>query len=556
MKSFFKKQSAILLSACMLLTMFGASAGAATAPKQEVSAKSYNLAPTIREGAILHAWCWSFNTIKENLELIAESGYTAIQTSPINEVKVGDNGGMQLYGRGKWYYQYQPTNYTIGNYQLGTLEEFKSMCEEAHKLGLKIIVDAVVNHCSSDYSAISSSVKNIQGGAFHSRVEIESWSNRYQVTQGKLSGLYDLNTQNPNVQTYILNYLKACVEAGADGFRFDAAKHIELNDDAPVDGHDFAGDFWNVVLDNGAEFQYGEILQGNNTDRIADYANLMSVTASTFGSNLRDDLSNNKLTLKAVNNFSATGVDKSKLVTWVESHDNYADGTHKKVDNWQVRCGWAVISASGDTTPLFFSRPNGSSTTNQWGDNLIGKRGDDNFFHPEVVAVNKFRNALAGEPVRRLNLKDNSGKTNTGLLMVQRGTKGAVIINMTNEAVNLDNSTTVAEGTYTDEIGGGTFTSKDGKLSGTIGAKSIAVIYDKPEPQPSVLIGDVNGDGIVNGADAGLLNRYTSGWKGYGEKIKNMDAADINGDGVVNGADAGILARYTSGWKQYDKYFN
>ena len=75
------------------------------------------------------------------------------------------------------------------------------------------------------------------------------------------------------------------------------------------------------------------------------------------------------------------------------------------------------------------------------------------------------------------------------------------------------------------------------------------------EPAPAVMVGDVNGDNVVNGADAGLLSRYTSGWKGYESKIKNMAAADINGDGNVNGADSGILARYTSGWKQYDKYF-
>ena len=76
------------------------------------------------------------------------------------------------------------------------------------------------------------------------------------------------------------------------------------------------------------------------------------------------------------------------------------------------------------------------------------------------------------------------------------------------------------------------------------------------EPIIKVIIGDINNDGVVNGADAGLLSRYTSGWKGYESKIKNMAAADINGDGNVNGADSGILARYTSGWKQYDKYFS
>ena len=72
---------------------------------------------------------------------------------------------------------------------------------------------------------------------------------------------------------------------------------------------------------------------------------------------------------------------------------------------------------------------------------------------------------------------------------------------------------------------------------------------------PAVLVGDVNGDGKVNGADSGVLSRYTSGWDGYEAEIKNMDAADINGDGKVNGADSGILSRYTSGWESAKKYF-
>ncbi len=72
--------------------------------------------------------------------------------------------------------------------------------------------------------------------------------------------------------------------------------------------------------------------------------------------------------------------------------------------------------------------------------------------------------------------------------------------------------------------------------------------------QTEVLIGDVNGDGVVNGADSGLLARYTAGWKGYESKIKNMAAADINRDGNINGADAGLVSRYTASWKGYDKY--
>ena len=109
------------------------SASSAPAKSEVQLVGEYELSPEISTGTILHAWCWSFNTIKDNLKDIAEAGYTAIQTSPINECKVGENGGMQLQdvdgseNNGKWYYHYQPTNYTIGNYQLGTEEEFKEL---------------------------------------------------------------------------------------------------------------------------------------------------------------------------------------------------------------------------------------------------------------------------------------------------------------------------------------------------------------------------------------------------------------------------------------------
>ena len=71
----------------------------------------------------------------------------------------------------------------------------------------------------------------------------------------------------------------------------------------------------------------------------------------------------------------------------------------------------------------------------------------------------------------------------------------------------------------------------------------------------SVETGDVNGDGVVNGKDAALLARYTSGWDGYADKV-DKDAADINGDGKINGQDSAILMRYTSGWDGYARFFN
>lgn len=498
MKTLFKKSLSAVLSAIMVFsafTVFNANISAATAQtvQSESTAKNqnpYGLTENISDGAILHAWCWSFNTIKENLQNIAEAGYTSVQTSPINKCIVGDNGGMQLMGNGKWYYHYQPTLYTIGNYQLGTLEEFKAMCAEAETYGIKIIVDVVANHCSSDYNSISSEIKNIAGGAFHENFGIGNYNNRYECTQGTLLSLCDLNTQNPNIQQMILSYLKECVAAGADGFRYDAAKHIELPDEEPDKGKDFASDFWPVVLDNGAEFQYGEILQDTNS-RTAAYSEYMSVTASWYGDVLRKAVTGGNLNAATLSDYRSDGAPTEKLVTWVESHDNYTgDGSWSQLDSQDIRQAWAVISARGDTTPLFFNRPDGSSTTDQWGKNQIGVTGDDNYCHPEVTAVNQFRNAMVGLPNELSNPTGDDS-----VLMIERGSAGAVIINASDKDLTLDFATNVADGKYTDEATGAPVTVSGGKMSGTVKAGAVAVIYNSElVKQPTVSISQSGGE--------------------------------------------------------------
>ena len=120
------------------------------------------------DDVILHAWSWSFNTIKENMKDISEAGYKYVQTSPaqecVTETKGDKGGGMQLYGKGRWYYYYQPTDWKIGNYMLGNREEFKAMCDEANKYGIKIIVDVLPNHTSIDDTRVSDDLDNAVGG--------------------------------------------------------------------------------------------------------------------------------------------------------------------------------------------------------------------------------------------------------------------------------------------------------------------------------------------------------------------------------------------------------
>ena len=60
-------------------------------------------------------------------------------------------------------------------------------------------------------------------------------------------------------------------------------------------------------------------------------------------------------------------------------------------------------------------------------------------------------------------------------------------------------------------------------------------------------LGDINGDGKINGTDSLLLQRYNNGWTDL-PQIKSIEAMDINGDGKINGTDALLLQRYNNGW--------
>lgn len=460
------------VSISLILSMFAGieQAFAITSVNGETIVASSNQQVSMKDGTVLHAWCWSFNAIKENMAAIKEAGYTSVQTSPINAVVVG-NGGDKKFTE-QWYYHYQPTAYTIGNYQLGTEAEFIEMNRVAEQYGIKIIVDAVLNHTTSDYNKISSEIKSITKWS-HGNTKIENWRSREEVTQKSLLQLWEWNTQNPEVQQYLLKFLKNAVADGADGFRYDAAKHIELPGEYP---NEFGSNFWNVILNNGSEFQYGEVLQ-DNISRDADYANLMSITASQYGHSIRDMLRNRNVNAGNLGNYQA-GVDPSKLVLWVESHDTYANGkTDSESESaWMsdedLKLGWAMITARAKGTPLFFSRPVGGGNGVRFPEQTkIGDAGSNLYKDPTIVAVNKFHNAMVGQSEY---IRNPNGDTNVA--MIERGTQGAVIANLSDSEKSLNTETKLANGTYKDQISGKTYTVSNGRLSGSIARRSVLVL--------------------------------------------------------------------------------
>lgn len=514
MKKGLKRIGVSAVSAAIILaqTLTGGISAMAAEANTGAQINEKGLSQTVEGGAILHCWCWNFNTIKENIPEIAAAGFSAIQTSPVCEVNNGGDGSLTISGGDNWWWHYQPTDYKIGNYQFGTKEEFKAMCDTAHQYGIKVIVDSVLNHTTAYYDKISDSIKNLPGGAFHpmgdEREPGQNWSevDRYEETQYDLSGLYELNTQNKAVQNYILDFLKDCVENGADGFRYDAAKLIELPDDTSEKyGSDFASDFWPTILQNGSSFQYGEVLQeggrhtykkdsqgydDNDSSRLYAYhsqtytdkdgkTHNMNTTNSYTGFRIRDAIANKNLDADFITDaLLPSGAKADQTVTWVESHDNYCnDASYKELtETQQVIQAWAAIAARKDGTPLFFDRPNNSTSSNPWGDNKIGPAGSDMFKDPQVVAVNFFRNEMGDSP----QTAKNPVEGNNQVVMIERGdkNKGAVIINASDSDVTINTATEMADGEYTDQAFKGRFTVSGGILSGTVKAGKVAVVYN------------------------------------------------------------------------------
>ena len=441
---------------------------------------------------ILHVWSWNFPTIAENMKQISDAGFTMIQTSPVNACFSPEGGNVKILdeNEGNWYHYYQPTDWTIGNNILGTEEEMQVMLDSAKKYDIRVLVDVLPNHTAFNIDLVTDEFYAAVGGRekmFHScgLKGIHDYSDRTQCTLQGVGGLPDVNTENPLFQKYYMQFVNKLLEMGVRGFRYDTAKHIGVHSD-PLDTA--AGvtenDFWDVAtgrkevlgvslaLPYDSLFVYGEVLQGGGVPE-AEYAGYFGQTASSYGHVLREALW--KRSAKDIDLVSwYHSAAPEYLTPWVESHDTYCNANESAgLTDAQIRTGWVLLTARQNGTPLFYSRPMNSTRENYFGDNLLGARGNDEFFHPEVVAVNKFRQEMNGQTEDMKVSKDGE------VIVVNRGDKGAAIINFALEANEVELPTALADGEYTDAVYGTTFKVENGLLKGSAAPETTYIIVRK-----------------------------------------------------------------------------
>ena len=268
----FRKLVSIVAAATVLTSSlaftFAAGAAEVGSEADAAIASEPNLQSNPQNGVILHAFNWSYNTIKDNLPAIKEAGYSTVQTSPVQQPK--DYGASTMVAN-EWWKPYQPVSHQIAQKSwFGTKADLTALCAEADKYGIKIICDIVANHVGNENkveSAVSTQVQTYQPNIYSATVSGSQYYHNVsgsvsdgdvrQCVQGHLSACPDLNTANTTVQNNIINLLKSCIDCGVDGFRFDGAKHIET----PSDGS-YASQFWPNVT-NAAKNYYSQKSGGN-----------------------------------------------------------------------------------------------------------------------------------------------------------------------------------------------------------------------------------------------------------------------------------------------------
>lgn len=159
-----------------------------------------------------------FAGVTAKLDYLQDLGVNTIWITPIVEnikgVAVTDEGSKDVPYNAA-YHGYWASDFTKLNPTLGTTGEFETMISEAHKRGMRIMVDIVVNHAG--YGTESTFADMLRDKSV-SEGDIKSWQ----------SGLPDFATENADVRTKLVEWQTAWMkDYGVDYFRVDTVKHVD-----------------------------------------------------------------------------------------------------------------------------------------------------------------------------------------------------------------------------------------------------------------------------------------------------------------------------------------
>lgn len=132
------------------------------------------------------------------------------------------------------YHKYDVTDYYAIDPQYGTMDDFDELIQQAHKRDIKVIIDLVVNHTSDMIPWFRKAVEDLWNEEENEYTDYYNFTTEYTGSgYTKITDKYyyearfssdmpDLNLDNENVRSEILNITKFWIDHGVDGFRLDA----------------------------------------------------------------------------------------------------------------------------------------------------------------------------------------------------------------------------------------------------------------------------------------------------------------------------------------------
>ncbi|MET9500337.1 alpha-amylase family protein [Streptomyces sp. NPDC006622] len=411
---------------------------------------------------------WNFASVaKECTSTLGPAGYGYVQVSPPAEHIQG----------AQWWTSYQPVSYKIAG-RLGDRTAFQNMVNTCHAAGVKVVVDSVVNHMSAGSgtgTGGSSYTKYTYPGLYSSydfddcTSQITDYNDRWNVQHCELVGLADLDTGEDYVRKAIAGYLNDLLTLGVDGFRIDAAKHIDAADLANIKSRlTNPNAYWKQEAIHGS----GEAVQPT------EYTGNGDVQEFRYAYDLKRVFNNENLAYLKNYGEGWGYLNSSAAGVFVDNHDterngstlSYKDGATYTLANvfmlaWPY--GAPDINSGYEFSDTDAGPPNGGSVGACWQNGWKCQHA-----WPEIQRMVAFRNATRGQSVT--NWWDNGGDA----IAFGRGAKGYVAINHESSSLSRTYQTSLPAGTYCNVQNNTTVAvNSSGQFTAALGANTALAIY-------------------------------------------------------------------------------
>jgi alpha-amylase len=237
------------------------------------------------ESVALQYFHEDWQTITDDLERVGSLGFDAIwiQQPAESMLDWSDQGGRNQPPLG-----YQPVDYRNFDSSFGTEAELQTLIDTAHDNDVDVIVDTVLNHMAN---ASADAFPQFEDEHFHNQGGIEQWAYSFDANDSRcfengdtggtpkdpdriecdpsiiensaLLSLRDLDQDQEYVREQLKNYVDKIASLGADGHRFDGAKHMPES---------FFANYANQWAEDNGMFRVGEVYSGNR-EYLRGYAN-------------------------------------------------------------------------------------------------------------------------------------------------------------------------------------------------------------------------------------------------------------------------------------------